>query len=85
MNRLLKLAGVAAFGLVVSAQAAFAAFTAVPSQGIGNLVGVSTDGSETGIYEIVANQETLIFAIVTMVMATAGFMLFRTWLRRGRG
>ena len=41
--------------------------------------------SDTGIYEIVVNQQTLIFAIVGMVMATAGFMLFRTWLRRGRG
>lgn len=39
----------------------------------------------TGIFEIVANQEILIVAIVTMVMATAAFMLFRTWLRRGQG
>ena len=85
MKRLFSAAGAAVFGLVVSAHTALGAFTAVPSQGIGYLVGVSTDGSETGIYEIVANQETLIFAIVGMVMATAGFMLFRTWLRRGRG
>lgn len=39
----------------------------------------------TGIHEIVTNQQTLITAIVAMVMATAGFMLFRTWLRRSRG
>lgn len=85
MNRILTAVGVAWTGLVVSAGSALAAFSAIPSQDIDNLVGVSTAGSETGIYEIVANQETLIVAIVTMVMATAAFMLFRTWLRRGRG
>ena len=102
------------FGALVSllAAPAFAAFNAIGSQGVGNLVGGAststgacsdtahatqsacetasetwtvTSTADTGIYEIVANQELLIFAIVTMVMASAGFMLFRTWLRRGRG
>ena len=83
MKRFLKSIGLAAGAVVVTGHGALAAFNALPAQNISNLVG--NDTADTGIYEIVANQEVLIFAIVTMVMATAGFMLFRTWLRRGRG
>ena len=41
--------------------------------------------SSSGIYEIVGAQTLLAGAIVGMVVISAGFMLFRRWLRRATG
>ena len=92
--RILKKAWQSVVAVVATATAAAAAvvsqasaqtFESVESTGLSNLIGSDTSGSETGIYEIVSAQVLLAGAIVGMVVISAGFMLFRRWLRRATG
>ena len=71
------LAATGGFALPAAAQ-----FSAITSQDVDNLVGVSTSGSETGVYEIIATGETLVPVLVGFVIAvTGGFYLVR-WIYR---
>ena len=79
---LLVVALVAVMGIGVG----FGAFTPVPDQSIDNLIGVSTSGSETGIYEIVANTATGLLVALGVVISFAGFRLVRRLIMTaGRG
>ena len=83
MKRLLQ--GALAVALMVPVLG-HAAFTAIPSQDVDNLVGVATAGSETGIYEIVANTTTGLLVAAGVVVSFAGFRLVRRLIMTaGRG
>lgn len=66
------------FGL--DAHAAFEA-SELSSAGISHLLGVATDGSETGIYEIREAVEVGIGVLVGLVLVWAGYMIVRRIVR----
>ena len=55
------------------------------SQSVENFVGVSTDGSETGIYELVQMVQTGVLVAFGLAVVVAGFFVGRKILRYVRG
>ena len=77
------IAGVAVAGAI--AKDAVAQVGTVTRQTVENFVGVSTDGSETGIYELVEMVETGVLVAFGLAVVVAGFMVGRKILRYVRG
>lgn len=60
---------------------ASAQLTAPTSQALSGFFGSDTAGSETGVYEVSALVDTGIGVLVTIVLAFAGYMLVRRFIR----
>lgn len=75
-----------ATGLVAALVAgpALAAFTAVTSQDVDNLIGVSTSGSETGLYELVASQTVILGVLFGMVIAGVAYAYIKKYVMKAR-
>lgn len=59
---------------VVYAPEALAQFTAPASQGIANIVGSSTSGSETGVYEVLPLFQAVIPVLILIALAILALM-----------
>ena len=61
--------------LVTAPVQALAAFSAITATGAENLIGVATDGSETGIYEIEEVVTAGLTVGITIVLLVMGFRI----------
>lgn len=77
------IAGVVVAGAI--ANDAVAQVGTVTRQSVENFVGVSTDGSETGIYELVEMVQTGVLVAFGLAVVVAGFIVGRKILRYVRG
>lgn len=84
-GRVAALLSTAALGAMVLPMTAAAEFAAPASQGFDSLLGDSTAGTETGVYELVPLITAAGLAIVTLTVIMVGIVFARKVVRKFTG
>lgn len=82
MKNLKKIVLASALGMAVSVQSAVAQIAPPPAQGFSSLLGDSTAGAETGIFEYMPMLQTGAGVIVAIALLFVGITIVRKVIRK---